>query len=107
MVDGYIVQGDLYPALVAHLVDGAGSPIDLTGATVTCRTLAANKSISETPSTILGSPNAGVVQHDWVLAETLAPGNLSAVFIVNRSGALQTFPGAGPIQIVVRPRLGF
>jgi hypothetical protein len=91
----YLTAGDVGPPLDEQLVDQNGTPINLTGATVTFRmveyfqkTFVAVNSLS---AMILDAIN-GKVRYQWTTGDTATPGLYLAWFVVNWGGGPQHFP---------------
>lgn len=108
MADYAIKQGDTLPPLIATLLQGIGTPQDLTGCTVTFRmeTLAGQTIVNEGACTIVGLPTAGTVQYAWGPTDTAAAGLYEGEFHVTfAGGAKATFPTLGTITIEIEARL--
>lgn len=107
MADFSIKQDDTKPTITATLTNGAGTAIDLTGATVKFR-------MRETGSTALKvdaaativSAAAGTVSYQWVSGDTDTAGRYLAEWeITFAGGARQTVPSNRFNVISVESRL--
>lgn len=97
----YMREGDLEPAIVATLKDGAGTAVDLTGETVRFHMTAnlAGTAKVDAAATIIDAA-AGRVRYTWQSGDTDTPGTFYAEFEVE-SGP-QTYPnGSDWIQVKV------
>lgn len=109
IADLEIVQYDTLPHLIATLYADDGTPEDLTAATVR---LIVEDSIGavlvdEALCTIVGDPVQGMVNFAFCQILTAAPGAYWFEFHLARVGVeVLTFPTTGPLQLVIRRRLG-
>lgn len=89
----YIKQNDTFPALRTTIVR-AGSAVDLTGASISfhMRDMYTKTLIIDDPATIVDAVN-GVVEYEWVPADTAVAGLYEAEFEVTfANGKVMTFP---------------
>lgn len=99
-----IKQNDTSPAFSSTLEAPAGTPVDLTGATVqfkmTNRTTAAVK-VDAVEATIVDAA-AGKVSYSWAVGDTDTPGFYNAEWIVTfANGQRRTFPAADYLVVHV------
>ena len=104
-----IKQGDLAPPLQAALTDSAGQPMNLTGNLgitfqMKLRQHADNVAVAlkvDAAGAAVGDPTLGVVEYDWVGADTDEVGDYIAEFkVVQSDGKPRTVPN--PTFISVR-----
>ena len=104
MSEFYIKQGDTLPVLTATATNEDGSPLDVTGATITFRMRgkAVSGFVIESTADIIDAA-AGVLQWaDWTTTQTAEPGVYFADFLVVFSGGgRQTVPTKGSIIVRV------
>lgn len=96
-----IKQNDTSPALQATLKDGSGVVIDLTGATVRfhMRPLGSQTVKVDADATVVLA-SGGVVQYDWIAADTDTAGYFVAEFEVTYAdSSVETFPNREYINI--------
>lgn len=109
MSDFTIAQGDTQPIFQATLVRGDGTVQDLTGATVklTVQSVAGGTPpVSDATCVVVNPPTAGVVQYQWLVADTATPGDYLAEFHVTLPGGQAvTFPTLGELELTIRPKL--
>jgi len=103
-----ITQNDTSPSLKATLKDGTGAVIDLTGATCKIHVMALGGTVLKVNAlTTIAVPATGVVQYDWLAADTTDFGTFSIQFEVTYSnGAIETFPNSGSLPLVITKELG-
>lgn len=97
-----IKKGDLDPPLRLSLKQADGTPIDLTGATVTFRYR--NRKRTRTGGgamTVVGLPTAGVVQYAWQTGDTATAEALLGGVVLTRNSREQTVPTNGYVEIQV------
>lgn len=100
----YIKQNDTAPALRAILKDGDGEAIDLTDATIRfhMREIGGSTVKVDGVSPAQLPPTSGIVQYDWVAADTDTVGSYQGEFEVTYSdGSIETFPNNGYIRIQI------
>lgn len=98
-----IKQNDTAPSLRATLLNGSGNEIDLTGATVRfhMRELGKTTTTVNQPATVINA-SGGIVQYDWVAADTDVIGSYQAEFQVTYSdGTIETFPNDSYIRVEI------
>jgi hypothetical protein len=103
MADFHLKAGDLLPALTAALKDGNGSPIDLTGATVTFRMRkrgATALTVDAAASVV--SAAAGTVRYDWLSGDTDTHGLYDAEFRCELTGGRETVPNDRYITVRIQ-----
>ena len=106
--DFFIARGDRLPSIVATLTDAAGTPVDLSGATVQFRFRMARSEDAATVAAaqVLTPATAGKVQYDWGASDTQTAGAMLAEWLVTFAGGRQqTFPNQGYVEIEVKNRL--
>lgn len=104
MADFYIKKGDTLPRLGATLKSVAGTPINLTGATVTFKMRPSGGGTTKVsaPATIVNA-TAGTVEYAWQTADTDTAGNFEAEWIVDfGSGLLQRVPNSTFFSIAIQ-----
>ncbi len=103
MADFYTAAFDTKP-FEAALQDGAGNPVNLTGATVVFTMGEDGSRILRAPATLVNA-SQGEVRYSPTTFETSSAGNFPAEFNVTFSdGSIQTFPNDGYIQIHIKER---
>lgn len=103
-----IKQNDTAPSLRATLLNGSGNVIDLTGATVRfhMRELGKTTIIVNQACTVINAAG-GIVQYDWVAADTDTIGSYQAEFQVTYSdGTIETFPNDSYIRVDIIDDIG-
>lgn len=107
MADVELTQGDTFPSIYATLsktVDGAVSPVDLTGCIVTLR-MVSTVAVATGPVVIV-SATAGTVRYDWQTTDTATAGEYKAEWVVTTgSGKVFTVPNKGQFTISVELKL--
>jgi len=84
-----IMQGDTSPDIDATLLDGAGTAIDVSGATVTFQMFSkAGVKLAEGVCTLTDAAN-GRVAYAWTSGETDIAGVHRGVFVIDYSGGKQ------------------
>ena len=99
----FIKQNDTVPALRATLKDGRGNVIDLTSASINfhMKDLAGTVKI-DAAATIISPASDGIVQYNWVAADTDTIGSYQAEFEVSHSdSSIETFPNNGYIRVEI------
>jgi hypothetical protein len=107
MTDFTIKSGNTAPALVATLYDGS-APLSLVGANVRMRMRARNGGllVVDSPATIVGNAEEGVVSYAWQTGDTDGVGDFEVEWQVTfAGGAIQTFPTQGYTEVTVLPSL--
>jgi hypothetical protein len=103
-----IKQNDTAPSLRATLLNGSGNVIDLTGATVRfhMRELGKTTIIINQACTVVNAVG-GIVQYDWVAADTDVVGSYQAEFQVTYlDNSIETFPNDGYIWVDIIDDIG-
>jgi len=103
-----ITQNDTSPSIKATLKDGAGVVVDLTGATCKMHMLALGSGVLKVNAlTTITEPTTGVVQYNWLAADTTDVGTYEVQFEVTYSNAtIETFPNSGSLPLVITKELG-
>lgn len=100
--------GDRYPKMQLVLADSAGTPLNLTGCTVTLRARPRGSGASLTLTGVMSvvTPLSGVVEYAWGVAEPLPAGvyDLEAP-VTYPGGQVQTVPTSGYVTLIVEPAL--
>lgn len=83
--------GNRNPSITENIVDTAGAPIDLTGATVKFKMRAVGSSTLKVnaSATIVGSPTLGNVRYDWAAPDVDTAGDYLAWWEVTSGGKTQ------------------
>lgn len=116
MLEFFIKQHDTAPSLQITCEDSGGNAIDIAGATVKFfmktndlsafvvnGATAVNEQTGSGPTAV----NKGVVQYNWVPADTANTGEFQAEFEVTFGGGqLETFPNTYNILVHIVPDLG-
>lgn len=100
----YVKQNDTAPSIRATLKDGDDAVIDLTDATVRfhMRTIGGTTAKIDSAVSIVSPATDGVVQYDWIAADTDTIGSFQAEFEVTYSnGRIETFPNSGYIRVEI------
>jgi hypothetical protein len=102
-----IKQNDTYPPLRVTLTDSTDTAVDVTGATVTFRMVdAADTNIVDDKACSLITPASGIVEYQWLAADTDTAGDFRGEFHVTFvGGAIGTFPNDGYVHITIVPEL--
>jgi len=103
-----ITQNDTSPSIKATLRDGANAVIDLTGAACKIHVMPLGGTVLKVDAaTNITDATGGVVQYDWVAADTNAFGTFSVQFEVTYgNGSIETFPNSGSLPLVITKELG-
>lgn len=100
-----IMEDDTDPAIEGICEDGVGSPVNLTGATVTFKMRlapAGDVKIAAGVMGAVGNATLGRQKYSWVAADTDTPGTYEAqVKAVFSNGAIRTFPPKGYIIVEI------
>lgn len=99
----YIKQNDTVPSLRAALENGSGDAVDLTGATCQfhLREIGSTTVTTDSAAQIV-TEATGIVQYNWVAADTDTVGSYQAEFEVTYSdGTIETFPNNGYIRVEI------
>jgi len=100
----YVKQNDTAPSLRATLKDGSNTVIDLTGASVRfhMRTVGGTSAKVDAAATVISPATSGIVQYNWVAADTDTIGSYQGEFEVTYSdSAIETFPNNGYIRVEI------
>lgn len=100
----YVKQGDTAPSVTATLLNPDGTPTNLTGATVTFRMTNGTDTV-EAAAIVESPPTDGQVTYEWAPGDLDVWGGYAAEWIVDQSGATQTFPSDGYNWVDVVPNL--
>lgn len=97
-----IKQDDTSPSLQATLQDASGTAIDISGSSVRFHMKSVDGTLKvDQPMTIVNG-SGGLVQYDWVSADTDTVGTYYVEFEVTYSdGSIETFPNNGNETVVV------
>lgn len=108
IADLSIKRGDTVPALMIRLADGAGDPVNLTGATVRVIGWRDGEVVINDAEPSKSTTEAGtIVTHEWTAEETAVLGRIYAeVEVTYDDASVQTFPADGFLTIEVVPDLG-
>lgn len=99
----YIKQNDTTPSLRAALQNGSGDAVDLTNATCNfhMRPLGST-TITVDASAQIVTEATGIVQYNWIAADTDTIGSYQAEFEVTYpDGTIETFPNNGYIRVEI------
>lgn len=99
----YVKQNDTAPSIRATLKDGDDDAIDLTGASVRfhMRSIGGTSAKVDSAATVVTAAS-GIVQYDWVAADTDTVGTYQAEFEVTYSDTrIETFPNNGYIVVEI------
>ena len=99
----YIKQNDTVPSLRAALENGSGDAVDLTNATCNfhMRPLGGT-TITVDASAQIVTEATGIVQYNWIAADTDTVGSYQAEFEVTYpDGTIETFPNNGYIRVEI------
>ena len=99
----YIKQNDTTPSLRAALQNGSGDAVDLTNATCNfhMRPLGST-TITVDASAQIVTEATGIVQYNWIAADTDTIGSYQAEFEVTYpDGTIETFPKNGYIRVEI------
>lgn len=99
----YIKQNDTVPSLRAALENGSGTAVDLTNATCNfhMRPLGST-TITVDASAQIVTEATGIVQYNWIAADTDTVGSYQAEFEVTYpDGTIETFPNNGYIRVEI------
>lgn len=101
--------GDTEPGPELTLLDAAGAPVNLTGATVRfiMATSATPRAIVVDAVAVLADAASGRVDYVWGATDTATAGSYVAeVEVTYASGRVQTFPTSGYFDITINEDLG-
>lgn len=104
MMTFYIKQNDTSPSIRATLKDGDGSVINLTDCTVRfhMRSIGGTSTKIDASASIVSPSASGVVQYDWVPADTDTVGSYQAELEVTYGDlSVETFPNNGYIRVEI------
>lgn len=99
----YIKQNDTVPSIRASLENGSGNAVDLIDATVNfhMRTIGGTAVTTDAAATVVNAAS-GIVQYDWLAADTDTIGSYQAEFEVTYpDGTVETFPNNGYIRVEI------
>jgi hypothetical protein len=103
----YMKQGDRLPALQMQLLDAAGAPLDLTGASVTFRMRpSSGGALKVNAAATVVDATTGTVRYSWAAGDTDTVGGFVAEWACSYSGAVQTAPTVGYVTVQVVDALG-
>lgn len=107
--DYILTQGDGFPVLSDTFTYPDGTPVDLTGATVTfqMRSMTSASLVPITGVVTIEAPTLGVVQYAPSTSDTATAGNYMANWVVMQAGATAplTLPTVGWIWVEIQPNL--
>ena len=104
----YIKQNDTVPSIRAELQNGNGDAVDLIDATVQfhMRAIGANQTTVDAAAVVV-SAASGIVQYNWIAADTDTIGSYQAEFEVTYpDGTIETFPNNGYIRVEIIDDIG-
>jgi hypothetical protein len=106
--DFTIVSGDTSPVLTRALQYSDQTPVDLNGMTVALQMRSMTDAATVTLASAVVVTNAalGEVSYTFASADTAAPGNYLAKFVVTAGSDTMSFPTDGYLWIEVQPSLG-
>lgn len=109
MADFYLKAGNLLKPIEATLTNDDGTPIDLTGATVTFRMIGIEPGAItkvDATATIVGTPTDGNVRYDWQAGETDEDGMFQGEWIVDPITSNEiTVPNVSYVSILISPSI--
>ena len=109
MADFHIKKGDRLPVFEATLLDGDGSPLNLSTAssvTLRLRERGSSANLSIAGTCVVTSASKGEIEYRWGSGETDTVGTFEAELVVTWSdGRVQTVPGRGMLRVVVNQSL--
>src|SRR6185436_211743 len=94
----YMRKGDRLPILEVQL-EGDDGPVDLTGATVEMK-YGLPDGTPVTRAVAITDPTRGIVQYEWIEADTATADVFLLWFIADFGGKLQTFPQIGYYALI-------
>ena len=101
-----IKKGDRRPAITSTFEAPAGTPVDLTGASVTFRMVpqgSATAKVNASASVV--DAKGGRVRYDWQTVDTDTTGVFDAEWVVTYGdGTQQTFPPTGFLTVTISDR---
>ena len=99
----YIKRNDTSPAMLATLQDASGTAVDITAASVRFHMWPiSSKVVKVDAAAAIVTALDGLVQYDWVGADTDAIGSYQAEFEVTYADAtIETFPNDGYIRVEI------
>jgi len=104
--DFVIRQDDTAPRMIGDLVDGQGTPVDVTGATVHLHLHGLTVEGDMDLTAAVDEETPGRVYHDWVAGDTDVAGIYAGEWQVTYTNAqIETFPNAGWFLVEVREQL--
>lgn len=106
-MDFQIKAKDLMPSLSAQITNN-GSPVNLTGLTVTFRYGPADPrspTAGRDKSVVIVNAVQGQVRVDWTGSDTYPAGAYKGEFTILNGSSPYTFPPAGYISMLISPRI--
>lgn len=102
----YLKVGDVLPRLRKNLLNGDGTPVDLTGGTVTLRMRALHGAVKIAAGavSIVDAP-AALVEYAWQAADSDTPGIFDYEWVITYSGNTETVPNNGFGQLTIGKNL--
>ena len=99
----YIKQNDTVPSLRAALQNGSGDAVDITGATCQFHMrVLGQTAVTVDASAQIIDEETGIVQYNWIAADTDTVGSYQAEFEVTYpDGTVETFPNNGYIRVEI------
>lgn len=104
--DQILTAGDLQPALAVQLLNADGTAPNLTGATMECRVMRADRTqqaFVSTPTVV--NARGGYVSHAWQAIETARPGAYLVQFRRTDAGNAQAWPPDRYYSVLINPSL--
>lgn len=103
----FIKQGDRLPVATAVLQQPAGTPVNLSGATVAFYMAHTNGLASVSGIATISTAALGIVEYHWGASDTAIAGEYMAEFeITFGSGKKQTVPNGEYEKVEIRQQLG-
>lgn len=106
MVRFHIKQNDTSPAIKHQLLDEEGSPIDLTGASVSFHMVDSDGSVKVNTSASIDNAGNGEVSYSWSAGDTDTEGVYKAEWEVDfGNGSIESFPNSSDFIVDIENEL--